>query len=169
MANKESRKKTISERRRGQILKAAMEVFSRKGYSAATIPEIARAAGIAAGTIYIYYPSKRELFIAVIKNVIITTPLLNLIGKIPTGNVNEVFKSILLDSFALIKSETMSRMPSLISEVQRDPELKALWNKDFLQPFLSRMEMAYRLMNATGKTRHLEPAVAVRAVGGMIC
>ena len=168
MENKESRKKTISERRRGQILKASMEVFSRKGYSAATIPEIARAAGIAAGTIYIYYPSKRELFIAVIKNVIITTPLLNLIGKIPTGNVNEVFKSILLDRFDLIKNETMSRMPSLISEVQRDPELKALWNTDFLQPFLSRMEMAYRLMNATGKTRHLEPAVAVRAVGGMI-
>jgi hypothetical protein len=55
-----------------------------------------------------------------------------------------------------------------MGEIQRDPELKALWLKDFLQPFLSRMEMAYRLMSAAGKTRRLEPAVAVRAVGGMI-
>ncbi|OGO01924.1 MAG: hypothetical protein A2Y90_06095 [Chloroflexi bacterium RBG_13_52_12] len=59
-------------------------------------------------------------------------------------------------------------MPSLIGEVQRDPELKALWLEEFLQPFLSRMEMVYRLMNASGKVRCLEPAVAVRAVGGMI-
>src|SRR4030042_3423802 len=90
MADKESRKKKITEKRRAQILKAATEVFSSKGYTAATIPEIARLAGIAAGTIYLYFPSKREMFIAVVKNVIITTPLLTLIGKIPTGNVSEV-------------------------------------------------------------------------------
>lgn len=167
MADKESRKKKITEKRRGQILKAAMEIFSRKGYAAATIPEIARAAGIAAGTIYIYYTSKRELFIAVIKNFIINTPLLDLIDKMPQGNIDVIFKHILQDRFNLLKSDAMSRMPSLIGEVQRDPELKALWLEKFLQPFLSRIELGYRAMTASGKFRRLEPAVAVRAVGGM--
>jgi AcrR family transcriptional regulator len=168
MADKESRKKKTTAQRRQQILKAAMEIFSRKGYAAATIPEIAAAAGIAAGTIYLYYPSKRELFIAVIKNFIITTPLLDLIGKIPKENTAVVLKHILQDRFDLLKSDTMSRMPSLIGEVQRDPELKALWLEQFLHPFLSQIEFGYRAMAASGKFRRLEPSVAVRAVGGMI-
>jgi AcrR family transcriptional regulator len=168
MADRESRRKKNTAQRREQILKAAMEVFSKKGYAAATIPEIAAAAGLAAGTIYLYFPSKRELFIAVIKNFIITTPLLNLINKIPQGNIDAVFKKILLNRFDLIKSTTMSRIPSLIGEVQRDPELKALWAKQFIQPFLARMETGYRFMVDTNKFRRMEPAVAARAVGGMI-
>jgi len=167
MVDKESRKKKITAQRREQILTAATEVFTEKGYAAATIPEIAGAAGIAAGTIYLYYPSKRELFITVIKNLIITTPLLNLINKLPQGNVAVVFKHILQDRFNLLKSDAMSRIPSLMGEVQRDPELKALWLEQFLQPFLGRIEMGYRTMAASGKFRRLEPAVAARAVGGM--
>ena len=168
MADKETRKKKITTQRRGQILQAGMEIFSRKGYAAATIPEIAAAAGIAAGTIYLYYPSKRELFIAVIKNFIITTPLLDLIGKLPQKNPTIVLKKILQDRFDLVKNEAFSKVPSLMGEVQRDPELKALWLEQFLKPFLTRIEAGIRLMMTTGKIRRLEPAVIVRTVGGMI-
>jgi AcrR family transcriptional regulator len=168
MANKESRKQKITGRRRRQIIKAAMKIFPRKGYAATTIPEIARAAGVAAGTIYIYYPSKRELFIAVIKNFIITAPLLDLVDKIPKGDITEVLKNILRDRFDLIKKKVIARMPSLMGEVLHDPAIKKLWLKDFLHPFLGRIETGYRMMAAAGKFRRLEPAVAVRAVGGMI-
>jgi AcrR family transcriptional regulator len=168
MVNKASRKQRITRKRREQILKAALEIFSRKGYAAATIPEIARAAGVAAGTIYIYYPSKRELFIAVIKNFIITAPLIDLIDKMPKGDITEILKNILRDRFDLIKNDIIARMPSLMGEVLNDPEIKKLWLKDFLHPFLGRLEMGYRMMTASGKFRRIEPAVAVRAVGGMI-
>ena len=57
----------ITARRQEQILAAALEIFSQKGYTAATIPEIARKAGLAAGTIYLYFPNKRDLFIKVIE------------------------------------------------------------------------------------------------------
>jgi AcrR family transcriptional regulator len=57
MTDRKSRKKEVTARRREQILKAATEVFIRKGFGAATIPEIARTAGLAAGTIYLYFPS----------------------------------------------------------------------------------------------------------------
>jgi AcrR family transcriptional regulator len=166
MADKKTKKKST---RQEQILKAALDVFSRKGYAAATIPEIAQAAGVAAGTIYIYYPSKRELFVAVINNFIITTPLLNLIKKLPEDkDIDTTFKQIMYNRFDLIDSEPMSRIPSLMSEVQRDPELKALWNEKFLQPFMAQMDGIFRLMMASGKVRRMEPAVATRAVGGLI-
>jgi AcrR family transcriptional regulator len=167
MADKESRKKKITVRRREQILPAALEVFSRKGYAAATIPEIAKAAGIAAGTIYLYFPGKRELFVAVIKNLIITTPLLDLIHEMPQGNIDIIFKHILRERFDLIKNPAFAQMPSLIGEIQRDPDLKAIWLQDFFHPFLERIETGYRLMTASGKLRRMEPAVLVRVIGGM--
>jgi AcrR family transcriptional regulator len=170
MTDKKTRKEKLTRERQKQILDAAIEVFARKGYEAATMPDIAKATGVAAGTLYLYFPNKRELFIASIKNSIITPPLLDLIGKIPRGNFKEVLKNIILERFDLIKnnSAAVSRIPSLISEIQRDPELKELWLKDFLKPFLNKMEMAYRILNATGKTRHVEPPVLVRMIGGMV-
>lgn len=169
MTDRKSRKEQTTARREEQILKAALDVFSRKGYAAGTIPEIARLAGVATGTIYIYYPNKRELFIAVIKNMIITTPLLDLIEKLPRGPDSDlIFKRILQDRFNLTRSEAFSRMPSLMAEVQRDPELKALWNEKFIQPFMAQLDGMYRLMMASGKVRQMEPAVTVRAVGGLI-
>ena len=48
--------------RRAAILAAARHVFAAKGFGDTTIDEIARAAGIAKGTVYLYFRSKRELY-----------------------------------------------------------------------------------------------------------
>jgi AcrR family transcriptional regulator len=168
MADRETRKARVTAKRQKQILRAAMEVFSRKGYAAATIPEIAGLAGVAAGTIYLYYPSKRELFVAVVKNFIISTPFLKLIDKIPQDDSDRVLKKVIQNRLELIEKSPVYNMPSLIGEVQRDPELKALWTREFLQPFLKRLEGIYRFMMAAGKIKKIEPAVATRIVGGLI-
>lgn len=55
-----AREERTCERRR-QILRAALDVFSRKGFHGATIREIASAAGLAEGTIYLYFASKQEI------------------------------------------------------------------------------------------------------------
>ena len=47
--------------RRSQILAAAAVIFARKGFDRATIADIARAAGLAEGSIYNYFRSKDEL------------------------------------------------------------------------------------------------------------
>ena len=49
-----------------KILVAAIAVFSRKGFHQATMDEIARAAGVAKGTLYYNYDSKSALFSAAI-------------------------------------------------------------------------------------------------------
>jgi AcrR family transcriptional regulator len=168
MADRETRKKRVTLERRAQILKAAMDVFTRKGFTAATLPDIAGKAGVAVGTIYLYYPSKRELFIAVIKNLIITAPLLDLVYRIPRENIAVVFAQIMQNRFDLIQNEEMSRMPALMGEVARDPELKKVWAELFFKPLFSQFEGIYRAMQSADKPGRIAPAVAVRAAGGLI-
>lgn len=56
--------KTTRDTRREEIITAARDLFSRKGYHGTTIPEIARAAGISTGLIYYVFPSKEDILLA---------------------------------------------------------------------------------------------------------
>jgi AcrR family transcriptional regulator len=165
---RQERKNTITAMRQRQILNAAEDVFSGKGFAAATIAEIAQKAGLAEGTIYNYFPSKRELFIAIIREFIITVPLLDLIDKIPKADIAVTFRQILKNRFNLIEADSISRLPSLMGEIIRDPELQALWAEQFLRPFFTKMEGIFRTMVASGRFRPVEPAIATRAIGGLI-
>jgi TetR/AcrR family fatty acid metabolism transcriptional regulator len=51
--------------RRESIIQAAIEVFSKKGFQAAGISEIAQRAGVADGTIYQYFKNKEDLFFSI--------------------------------------------------------------------------------------------------------
>lgn len=50
------------QRTRQKILAAAEEVFGERGYEAASIVDITRSAGVAQGTFYLYFPSKKAVF-----------------------------------------------------------------------------------------------------------
>ena len=52
------------ERRRGEICRAAVQLFVEKGFSETSMRQIAEAAGIGKSTIYDYFPSKDEILIA---------------------------------------------------------------------------------------------------------
>src|ERR1700758_2029498 len=52
--------------RRTQILAAAIKVFSEKGFHRATIRDVARAAGVADGTIYNYFANKADLLMGLL-------------------------------------------------------------------------------------------------------
>jgi AcrR family transcriptional regulator len=51
--------------RRAQILQAASRVFARKGYHAANVSDVSAEAGVSQGTVYHYFDSKEDLFMAV--------------------------------------------------------------------------------------------------------
>ncbi len=57
----------VGQERREQILEGAEAVFSEKGYAAARVDEIAEHAGVAKGTIYLYFSSKQDLFISLLE------------------------------------------------------------------------------------------------------
>ncbi len=49
-----------------ELLDAALELFVEKGFASTRAEEVAQRAGVSKGTLYLYYPSKEELFKAVI-------------------------------------------------------------------------------------------------------
>ena len=54
-------------RRRDEILKAATDLFSEKGYHEVTMEEIAEEMGVSKGTIYNYFSSKENLYLEILK------------------------------------------------------------------------------------------------------
>jgi AcrR family transcriptional regulator len=55
------RRQATAERRRA-ILDAARTVFARQGYASTVVEDIARQAEIAKGTLYLYFPSKEQIY-----------------------------------------------------------------------------------------------------------
>jgi AcrR family transcriptional regulator len=56
-----SKAEVVSDFRRAQILEAARQSFARHGLGATTVDDIARAAHVAKGTVYLYFKSKDEI------------------------------------------------------------------------------------------------------------
>ena len=53
--------------KRERILRAAVDVFARNGYFNAKVSEIAKAAGVADGTIYLYFDGKEDLLVTIFR------------------------------------------------------------------------------------------------------
>jgi TetR/AcrR family fatty acid metabolism transcriptional regulator len=51
-----------------QIIEAAVRVFARKGYYNSRVSDIAREAGIAAGTIYLYFKTKDDILVTLFRD-----------------------------------------------------------------------------------------------------
>lgn len=62
-----SPKPDVSEARKEQILAAAAEVFSRKGFSAARMEDIADETGVSKATLYLYFKGKDDLITAILE------------------------------------------------------------------------------------------------------
>jgi AcrR family transcriptional regulator len=55
-----------SQQRRRRVLDAALEVFTRDGYGAAAVDDIARASTTSKGGVYFHFPSKQALFLSLL-------------------------------------------------------------------------------------------------------
>jgi AcrR family transcriptional regulator len=55
------------EARPGELVAAALACFAERGFAATKLDDIAAKAGVSKGTVYLYFPSKEELFKAVVR------------------------------------------------------------------------------------------------------
>jgi AcrR family transcriptional regulator len=54
-----------------ELLAAALELFTDRGFAATRLEDVARAAGVSKGTLYLYFENKQELFKAVVRDNIV--------------------------------------------------------------------------------------------------
>src|SRR6187549_3730549 len=71
--------------RRETILSAALEEFSARGFAAARLDDVARRAGVAKGTIYLYFRDKETLFQELVR-----AELSPMVGTIETAQLTDL-------------------------------------------------------------------------------
>lgn len=87
-------------RTRQNIIRAARNVFARKGVSRSTLEEVARAAGVTRGAVYWHFKNKKDLFFAMREQTVL--PLMDdaahcacsVSGDDPLGNVEEFLLNV---------------------------------------------------------------------------
>lgn len=112
--------------KRQQILEGAQNVFLRMGFDAASMNDITREAGVSKGTIYVYFNSKEDLFVALCEHYR-TTTFSKLLDKIDQGfSTREELADFGVTLVTLITSTTAIRAQRIILGVSdRKPELSA--------------------------------------------
>ena len=103
----------LKKNRREDILKAAIGIFSHKGYHDTSISDIIKKAGIARGTFYLYFETKRQIFDSILNTFLIE--LDSCIRKIEIGENKptpiEQLKGNLIRVFTLlIENPDLSRI-----------------------------------------------------------
>ncbi|MBT3362683.1 MAG: TetR/AcrR family transcriptional regulator [Chloroflexi bacterium] len=164
--NNHKGKEAITKQRKRQILNAARDVFSRKGFAEATTAEIAQTAGVSEGTIYNYFASKRDLLVSLIGGYALDESLLNLF-KSPTINAIDSLPALLEDRID-IGFENSDLLTLLLAEIQRTPEFGEQYSGQVLNPGLALLKTYLDMRVKNGTLRPVDTEVASRAVVAMV-
>lgn len=120
------------EERRSHILAAALDVFSRQGFAQARLDDVARQAGIAKGTVYLYFPTKEALFEELIRSAV--TPVLSQVEAMAAaeGMPFQVFIGRLLETFRteVLGSERRKVLQLLLREGAQFPGVAAFYHRE---------------------------------------
>ena len=112
---------------RATLLKAALTVFSSKGYDATTLDDIASAAKVTRGAIYWHFKGKADLYNTLIEEVSARggTVVQNAVAK--GGTLLEILRRIFIDQCALMEDDKEARavMELVLFRTGLNPELKA--------------------------------------------
>jgi AcrR family transcriptional regulator len=162
------RKETITKTRKRQILKAALTVFSTRGYGESTMADIAREAGIGVGTIYNYYKNKYDLFISLIYKILISEDLLKLLDGINVHPDSQRFINSLLEERLKVGFENSHIILLLLFEVQRNARLRRQYVHKVLSPLLIKIEEYIKLQIHRDTFREVNEKVIARTMAGAI-
>jgi TetR/AcrR family transcriptional regulator len=131
-AKRERRK----EARPGELLDAALDLFVEKGFAATRAEEVAARAGVSKGTLFLYFPSKEELFKAVVRE--------NISGRFQEwnqeferfdGNTPDMLRYCMKVWWERIGASKASGITKLImSEARNFPELAAFYHHEVILP-----------------------------------
>ena len=113
---------------RQALLDAALEEFSRQGYQAARLQDIAKAAGVTRGAIYHHFGGKAELYNTLMEEASTQESGVVEAAISEGGSLREIMTRILSYSLALLEEDRRSRQIFELSLIKAgtDPELEAV-------------------------------------------
>ncbi|HUZ74404.1 MAG TPA: TetR/AcrR family transcriptional regulator [Stellaceae bacterium] len=107
-----------------EIAAAALACFAERGFAAASLDEIAARAGVTKGTLYLYFPSKEELFKAVVREALLPRISLFADGAAAGESAARQLTRLVAAWPALVATPHLGAIPKLmIAEAGNFPEL----------------------------------------------
>lgn len=115
-----------------EILSAALEVFTDRGFAATKLEDVAKRAGVTKGTIYLYFDSKEALFKALIRETIV--PVIaqgEALAQSFTGSARELLEQLVREYWRLVGETSLVGIPKLmIAEAGNFPQLARFYYEE---------------------------------------
>lgn len=131
-----------------KIEDAALELFYKKGFRGASTAEIAEAAGVAEGTIFRYFPTKKTIlsdlmikFIERFGEKFVLDGIRKVFDENKGKPLEVLMKAIILDRYQLFKNNS-DIMFVLFSEIRYHPDLKETFRVHIIEKVLTFMSQA---------------------------
>jgi AcrR family transcriptional regulator len=149
--------------RRHAILESAIAAFGKQSYAAVQMAEVARDAGVARGLLNHYFGTKRDLYLAVVREMMIVPELENV--RLPTGDLDARIAAS-VDWLMLVLGRHGATWLAVGADgVGDDEEIRAILDE-------ADDRAAQRALDAIGfdakGARHEAAMAAIRAFGGMV-
>ncbi|MDZ4768972.1 MAG: TetR/AcrR family transcriptional regulator [Chloroflexota bacterium] len=165
---KDAVQKQLIATRRDQILDGAAKVFAEKGFHPTTIKDIARAVGIADGTIYNYFENKTALLLGIFDrmrdSVQPDVSELNLSEMDMRAFMTAYFRYPLM----ALKGENFALFRVVVSEMMVNNELRTLYFQRILEPALLGGEQLLQHWAERQAIRSIDIRLTTRALSGII-
>lgn len=159
-----------AEARPDEVLDAALTVFVEKGFAATKVEEVARAAGVSKGLVYLYFPSKEALLEGIVKRAL--SPIAENAAQGLAhldGDPREAITRLLTVMCRQLSDPAKLAVPKLVlSEVARFPGLAAMYRREVLDKVRPILEALLARGVASGQLRPIDPEMAVRSVIGPV-
>jgi len=132
------RRRALSpEARRASILAAALDEFTARGYEGARLDDVAKRAGVAKGTIYLYFTDKEALFQELVRSMV--SPVLGTLEQMPQLDIPaRVLVERLLDTFVreIYGTRRKDIIRLILSEGPRFPAIAEFYYREVIARIL---------------------------------
>lgn len=147
-----SKEEVVQEYRVQSIQEAAMRVIGRKGMNDATMADIAKEAGIAKGTIYLYFRDKESLFQELIRAML--APLVAIIegmgaADVPMARVSEHIVDLFVREVYETRRKDVIRL--ILTEGQRFPHIAEFYYREVLSRIIAAVRALLKRAAARGE------------------
>jgi AcrR family transcriptional regulator len=155
-----------------EISAAALSVFARRGLHKTTLDDVAKEAGVSKGTIYLYFKSKEELFIAAAQQVVPTPE--ELATLLPaslhtTGDLSQALRKVARTLYRRFCAPAYLAFFSLIAaETLRHPEWGQLYFQRIVLALTRRIADLLQRAVTDGFAHQCDPLLVARAFVGML-